>query len=141
MMRVLIDTNVVIDFLQQRKPFGENAAKLFKKIDAGKVEGVIAATTITNIYYILTKSVGSGVAQDAIAQILRDLTIAAVNQDVLEQALALGFTDFEDAVQYVCGVCHGVDVIITRDVAGFRDGTIPVVSPENLDDLEILGEV
>jgi len=52
-MRVLIDTNVVLDFLLDRDPFGENAAKLFEKIDVGEVEGLIAATTVTNIYYIV----------------------------------------------------------------------------------------
>lgn len=52
-MRVLIDTNVVLDFLQDREPFGEDAAKVFEKIDAGEVEGFIAATTVTNIYYIV----------------------------------------------------------------------------------------
>ncbi len=52
-MRVLIDTNVVLDFLQEREPFAENAAKLFERVDTGEIEGFIAATTITNIYYIV----------------------------------------------------------------------------------------
>ncbi len=48
-MRVLIDTNIVLDFLPERDPFVENAARLFERIDAGEIEGFIAATTITNI--------------------------------------------------------------------------------------------
>jgi predicted nucleic acid-binding protein len=136
-MRVLIDTNVVLDFLQERKPFVENAARLFEQIDAGEIEGVITATTINNIYYILRKSAGDRVAQDAIAQILTDLTIASVNRDVLERAIALQFADFEDAVQYICGVIHFVDAIVTRDRSGFANATIPVVLPENLDDFKL----
>ncbi|MHC5735535.1 type II toxin-antitoxin system VapC family toxin [Nostoc sp.] len=58
-MRILIDTNVVLDFLQEREPFVEDAAKLFAKIDAGEIEGFIAATTITNIYYIVRKAAGA----------------------------------------------------------------------------------
>ena len=132
-MRVLIDTNIVLDLLQEREPFVENAAKLFERIDAGEIEGFITATTITNIYYIVRKAAGKVVAQDAIAQILSDLNICAVDLNILEQALALNFEDFEDAVQYACAVVHNLDAIVTRDQSGFVNAEIPVVLPENLD--------
>lgn len=132
-MRVLIDTNVVLDFLQEREPFVENAARLFKHIDAGEVEGFIAATTITNIYYIVRRAAGRAVAQDAITQVLSDLNICAVDLEVLEQALELNFEDFEDAVQYACAVVYRVDAIVTRDASGFTNAEIPVVLPEDID--------
>jgi predicted nucleic acid-binding protein len=132
-MRVLVDTNIVLDFLQEREPCLENAVRLFEGIDAGEIEGFIAATTITNIYYIIRRVAGGGVAQDAIAQVLADLNICEVNREVLEQAIALGFRDFEDAVQYVCGVVNNVDAIVTRDVSGFIGAEIAVVLPEELD--------
>ncbi len=135
-MRVLIDTNVVLDFLQEREPFVENAARLFELIDAGDIEGVIAATTITNIYYIVRKAAGAVVAQEAIAKILTDLNICAVDRDVLEQAIRLNFRDFEDAVQYVCGIVHNVDAIITRDASGFVSAKIPVILPEEIDSIK-----
>ena len=134
-MRVLIDTNVVLDLLQEREPFVENAARLFERIDAGEIEGFITATTITNIYYIVRKVAGRVVAQDAIAQILSDLNICAVDLNVLEQALALNFEDFEDAVQYACAIVHNLDAIVTRDLSGFFNAEIPVVLPENLDNI------
>ncbi len=134
-MRILIDTNVVLDLLQEREPFVENAARLFERIDAGEIEGFITATTITNIYYIVRKVAGRVVAQDAIAQILSDLNICAVDLNVLEQALALNFEDFEDAVQYSCAVVHNLDAIVTRDLSGFVNAEIPVVLPENLDNI------
>lgn len=132
-MRVLIDTNVVLDFLQEREPFVENAARLFERIDAGEIEGFIAATTITNIYYIVRRAAGRVVAQDAIMQVLSDLNICAVNLEILEQALALNFEDFEDAVQCACAVMHDVDAIVTRDASGFVNAKIPVVLPEEID--------
>ncbi|MDJ1181258.1 PIN domain-containing protein [Roseofilum sp. BLCC_M91] len=131
-MRILIDTNVVLDFLQGREPFVEHAARLFERVDAGEIEGFIAATTITNIYYIVRKKAGREVAQDAIAQVLSDLNICPVNSDTLEQALQLNFEDFEDAVQYVCAVGYYLDAIVTRDASGFLSAEIPVVLPENL---------
>ncbi|MEH1839683.1 MAG: PIN domain-containing protein [Nostoc sp.] len=97
-MRVLIDTNVVLDFLQEREPFVEDAARQFQKIDAGEVQGFIAATTITNIYYIVRRTAGVKVAQDAIIQVLTDLHICPVERTILEQAITLNFRDFEDAV-------------------------------------------
>ena len=132
-MRVLIDTNIVLDLLQERKPFVENAARLFERVDTGEIEGLIAATTITNIYYIVRRAAGRVAAQGAIAQVLVDLTICTVDLEILEQAHALDFEDFEDAVQYACAVVHRVDAIVTRDVAGFANSEIPVVLPEDLD--------
>jgi predicted nucleic acid-binding protein len=69
-IRVLIDTNVVLDFLQEREPFAENAVRLFERIDSGEIEGFIAATTITNIYYIIRRVAGAVVAQDAIIAVV-----------------------------------------------------------------------
>lgn len=132
MRKVLIDTNVVLDFLQERAPFVEDAARLFEHVDAGEIEGCIAATTITNIYYILRKVAGDAVALDAIEQILVDLTLCAVDRAVIEQSVTLGFKDFEDAVQYACGLQNGVDAIITRDKRGFAQSTIPVLTPAEL---------
>lgn len=135
-MRILIDTNVVLDFLQDREPFVENAARLFERIDAGEIEGFIAATTITNIYYIVRRAAGRVVAQDAIAQVLSDLNICAVDLEILEQAFMLKFEDFEDAVQYACAVVHNLDAIVTRDASGFINAEIPVVLPENLNSID-----
>lgn len=134
-MRVLIDTNVVLDFLQEREPFVENAARLFERIDAGEIQGFIAATTITNIYYIVRRAAGRAVAQDAITQVLSDLNICAVDLEVLEQALVLNFEDFEDAVQYACAVAYSVDAIVTRDAAGFANAEITVVLLKNIESI------
>ncbi|HLP91319.1 MAG TPA: PIN domain-containing protein [Nostocaceae cyanobacterium] len=128
-MRVFIDTNVVLDFLLEREPFIKDAVKLFAKIDSGEITGFIAATTITNIYYIILKAAGVKVAQDAISQILTDLHICMVDRNVLEQAITLNLQDFEDAVQYACAMTSMVDIIVTRDVSGFLSSEIPVMQP------------
>jgi predicted nucleic acid-binding protein len=132
MKRVFIDTNVVLDFLLEREAFVEDAVKLFAKIDASEIIGFIAATTITNIYYIIRKAAGVKVAQDAISQILTDLYICTVDKNILETAVALNFQDFEDAVQYACAMKSMVDVIVTRDVSGFLGSEILVILPGEL---------
>jgi predicted nucleic acid-binding protein len=140
-MRVLVDTNVILDFLQEREPFVEDATRLFELIDAGEIEGFIAATTITNIYYIVRRAVGLAAAEDAITQILTDLEICKVDRAILEYANdttvsrfanALRFRDFEDGVQYACAIAYGVDAIVTRDLSGFVASEIPVKSPREL---------
>lgn len=135
MKRVFIDTNVVLDFLLEREPFVEDAVKLFAKIDASEIIGFIAATTITNIYYIIRKAAGVKVAQDAISQILIDLHICTVDKNILEIAVALNFQDFEDAVQYACAMKSVVDVIVTRDVSGFLGSEILVILPGELNNI------
>jgi predicted nucleic acid-binding protein len=132
-MRVLVDTNVVLDFLQDRVPFADNAARLFERIDAGEIEGYIAATTITNIYYIVRRAAGRTVAQDAITQVLSDLNICTVDIEILKQALIFNFEDFEDAVQYACAMAYNVEAIVTRDASGFINSEIPVILPEEID--------
>jgi predicted nucleic acid-binding protein len=131
-MRIFIDTNVVLDFLQERQPFVEDAAKIFARIDCKEDKGYVAATTMTNIYYILRKVLGSTAAEKALTQILNNLQICTVDRSILEQAVALGFTDFEDAVQYACALAYGVDVIVTRDPSGFTGSEIAVKSPKAL---------
>ncbi|MFO0140887.1 MAG: type II toxin-antitoxin system VapC family toxin [Aphanizomenon sp.] len=101
-------------------------------MDAGEIIGFIAATTITNIYYIIRKAAGVKVAQDAISQILTDLHICTVDRNILETAVTLHFQDFEDAVQYACAMKSMVDVIVTRDVSGFLGSEIPVILPGEL---------
>jgi predicted nucleic acid-binding protein len=132
-MRVLVDTNVVLDFLQDRVPFADNAVRLFERIDAGEIEGYIAATTITNIYYIVRRAAGRTVAQDAITQVLSDLNICTVDIEILKQALIFNFEDFEDAVQYACAMAYNVEAIVTRDASGFINSEIPVILPEEID--------
>lgn len=134
-MRVLVDTNVLLDFLQNRDPFAEYAKRLFERIDIGELEGFIAATIITNIYYIVHRISGINAAQDAIAQVLEDLYICPVDREILEQAMILNFNDFEDAVQYACGIAHSVNAIVTRDASGFIDSEILVVLPQEIDTL------
>lgn len=130
-MRVFIDTNVVLDFLQERQPFVEDAQKIFELIDLGQIQGFIAATTVTNIYYIVRKVAGKDTANEAIAELLNSLTICLVDLEILRNSLELGFDDFEDAVQYACASSSHVDLIITRDLSGFAHSGIPVVLPRD----------
>ncbi len=138
-MRVLIDTNIVLDFLLQREPFFQDTELLFQAVDADQVVGYVTATTLTDIFYIAkrhTRSIEQ--ARQAVSEILNTMAICPVNRAVLELAFGSGLADFEDAVQIACAVAQGLDVILTRDTQGFLSSSIPVLSIQAL--LQQLGE-
>lgn len=78
-MKVLIDTNVVLDVILDREPFVESAAALFGLVEVGRLQGYVSATTITNIFYIVRKLKGRQVALEAIiAKLLRGMVLCSV---------------------------------------------------------------
>ena len=131
-MKVLIDTNVVLDLILERQPFVENATALFEQIERGNLEGYIAATTLTNIFYIIRKTEGREVALAAINRLLIGLQLCAVDRQTVETALSLELKDFEDGIQLACAMLSRVDAIATRDAKDFSRSTLPIYSPADL---------
>jgi predicted nucleic acid-binding protein len=132
-VRVLVDTNILLDFLLQREPFFQDAELLFDAIDRGLVIGCVTATTLTDIFYIAQKHTRSiEQARQAVAEILTVMTICPVDRAVLESAFNSGLTDFEDAVQIFCAVTQCLEAILTRDKRGFLSSPIPVLSISEL---------
>jgi predicted nucleic acid-binding protein len=132
-MRVLIDTNIVLDFLLQREPFFQDAEQLFQAIDSGQVIGYVTATTLTDIFYIARKHTRSlDQARQAISETLTVMSICPVNRGILESAFNSGLVDFEDAVQIFSAVAQALDAIATRDAKGFLSSPMPVLSIQDL---------
>ena len=131
-MRVLFDTNVVLDVLLDRKPHIDAAAKLFSLVDNGVLEGSVCATTVTTIYYIAAKSFGRRRAHAQVHELLALFAVAPADRDVLDRALDLDFTDFEDAVLHEAARNAGAAAIVTRDGVDFANATVPVFDPQEL---------
>jgi predicted nucleic acid-binding protein len=131
-MKVLIDTNIVLDLLLEREPFINDALNLFEQIEQGKLKGYIAATTITNIFYIIRKAENREVAVDAVNRILIGLELCEVNRTVIETALRQGLKDFEDGIQLGCAITSQLDVIVTRDLKDFAGANFLVCSISDL---------
>ncbi len=132
-MKVLVDTNIVLDFLLQREPFLKDAELLFAAIDVEQIVGYVTATTLTDIFYIARKHTSSIVqARQAIGETLTVMEVCSVDRAILESALNSGFDDFEDAVQIFSAVAQNLDVILTRDRQGFTNSPIPVLSIQEL---------
>jgi predicted nucleic acid-binding protein len=132
-VRVLIDTNIVLDFLLQREPFFQDAELLFQAIDAGQLIGHVTATALTDIFYISRKHTRSiEQARQAVSATLTVMVICPIDRTVLESAFNSGLVDFEDAVQIFGAVAQGLDAILTRDNKGFLSSPIPVFSIQDL---------
>lgn len=131
-MKILFDTNIVLDVLMDRLPYSDVAVELFSKVEGGTIIGYLCGTTITTVYYLASKTVGSPRAREEIIKLLTLFEIAPVNRHVLESALVADFSDFEDAVIHEAA-CHvGVDAIVTRNRKDFRKARIVVYTSEEI---------
>lgn len=129
-MKVLVDTNVVLDVLLDRKPFSRSAIVLFGLIERSVVEGCLCATTVTTIHYLLRQSLTENEARAAVGRLLSVFEIAPVNRPVIERALRIKMNDFEDAILAVSGELVGASVVITRNAKDFKHAPIKAVIAE-----------
>ena len=131
-MKILFDTNVILDALLQRYPHDIAATQLLAVVERQQIDGFLAATTVTTIDYLATRAAGRQQAQQHITRLLMLFDIAPITRLVLADALLLSFTDFEDAVLHEAGRQAGVDGIVTRNGADFKGSTLPVYTPDEL---------
>ena len=131
-MRVLFDTNVIVDLLLDREPFAEAAASLAAHVERGRLTGVVCATTITTVHYLMTKAAGPKVARAQLRTLLDLFEVAPVTRAVLESAFDSRITDFEDAVIHESAREAAVQAIVTRDLEDFSSADSAVYSPGEL---------
>ena len=129
MTRVLLDTNVIVDFVLSRPGFAEHADVIFRKIEAKKVFGFISASAITDLYFIVEHATNEENARKATQKIYHSLRILAVDTRMIQKALYSNMKDFEDAVQTEAAKTRGIDIVVTRDKTGFTDSGLTVLSP------------
>lgn len=128
-MRVLLDTNVVLDLILEREPFVIEAATLWELHQYNALDAYISPITVINVFYITRKLKGRETAHQATTKLLQGLLICPTDAQVLEQALALSFKDYEDAVQHTAAMLAGMEALITRNPSDFQAATIPIYTP------------
>lgn len=127
-MRILVDLNLVLDVLLDRQPHAEAAAALWASVEASEADGMIAAHCVTTLHYLATRSGGRAFADECVAGVLTVFGVAPVDDAVLQQALGMGWPDFEDAVCAAAGVAAGCHAVATRDPTGFKRAALPVMT-------------
>jgi predicted nucleic acid-binding protein len=130
-MRVLIDTNVILDFVLNRAPFADGAATLFQHIEQQTFSAVVSASAVTDIFYLLKKEKVDAIA--FLKDFLLAIDILGVDKAIIMYALHSGWTDFEDAVQAQVAIENNIDVIVTRNTKDYgRLQNIQVFTPSEL---------
>ena len=130
MMKVFIDTNILIDFLAAREPFAEEAMGLFQLADNDEIELMVSDLTIINTIYILRRMhYGLSEIYDSLDNIRPLLTITSMGAAVVDHCLQHRSDDFEDEMQYFSAIDANADYIITRNKKDFDFGDSTVMTP------------
>jgi predicted nucleic acid-binding protein len=130
MTDLFIDTDVIIDFLIDRKPYSREAAIIFTLIEQKKLKGYASSLTFSNLYYVLRKFESHKKVISKLDSLSKILVILKVEEQTIKTALASGFLDFEDGIQYYCASEYKkIDVIITRNTKDYKNSEIPVMTP------------
>jgi predicted nucleic acid-binding protein len=124
---LLLDLNVILDVLLDRRPGADSAAALWAAIENGQGRGLIPAHGITTIFYLLEKARGGAFARKGVERLISVFGVAPVNEDVVRRALVLAWPDFEDAVCASAAESSGCEAIVTRDPTGYPNAPLPVV--------------
>lgn len=130
--RVLLDLNIVLDVIQQREPHNKLSAAILDAVAQEEISGLLAAHTITTLFYLLSRQQSHQVVTTVLNQVLNNFSIATVNEEVIRDALSLNWRDFEDAVQMSAAVHASADYLVTRNPKDFEVAVIPVVQPGTL---------
>lgn len=131
-MKVLIDTNIILDVLCKRPDFYKDSAKVFKLCEVKRISGVISALSIPNIMYILRKELDSEKTKEILDNLSLIFSIADLKADDLKKAADMQFKDYEDAVQSACAARIKANYIITRNIGDFTMSKVASIKPIEL---------
>jgi predicted nucleic acid-binding protein len=131
MKTIFLDTNVIIDFLADRRPFSLIAAEIFTASLSGKVNIYISAISYNNIYYILRQSLSHPETIKLLEELSEMAEIVDVTKTIIKKSLKSDFKDFEDAIQYNCALTvKKIDFIVTRNSKDYKKSSLPVMNPQ-----------
>jgi predicted nucleic acid-binding protein len=129
MKRVLLDVNVVLDVLLDRKPFAVAAASVWSAVEEGRAVGLLSAHAVTTLHYLNAREVGPRGARNTTEALLSVFEVAGVDESVLNAALSLGWNDFEDAVTAAAARRAKCDALVTRNPRDFKGSPVRLLAP------------
>ncbi len=131
MDKILIDSDIVLDFYLKRQPFEEYAIEVFTLCANKLIEGYVTPVIISNAYYVFRQKSEHTKVLAEFKKLLQVVDIVAMDKEVVLNAVFSEFADFEDALQYFAAAKHGnIDLILTRNVKDYKKSEIPVMTPE-----------
>lgn len=138
-MKILIDTNVVLDVLLMREPFCKDAVRVLELTKRDDIKEYVSASAVTDIYYISFRQLkNKGLVMKLMKELLTVVSVAGVSEQEILKAMELEWNDFEDSVQYSVALLQEMDGIITRNPDDYKKSEIKIWLPEQaLKEIEI----
>lgn len=135
-MNVLIDTNVMLDFLAKREPYFNEANTIVKKCISGEIKGYVASHSIINTFYILRKDYTPEERRKMLMKFITIVPVVGIDSNKIITSLKNSeFNDFEDCLQDQCAIECKADYIITRNIKDFKNSNIKALTPEEFNNL------
>jgi predicted nucleic acid-binding protein len=132
MSKVLLDSDVILDFFFDREPFSDNAAQILSLCESKEITGYITPVILSNVYYLLRQSATHEKVIEKLKMLVSFTEILVINKESILQALHSEFKDFEDALQnYAAEINDTIDCIVTRNTKDYKKSTLGVLTPEN----------
>jgi predicted nucleic acid-binding protein len=131
MDKVLIDTDVILDFFFDRKPFSEEASRLLSLCEKGEVKGFVTSIMLSNVYYLLRKTANHEKVIENLKMLMNIINVTTTNKKTVIEAFNSEFKDFEDAFQNFSAINDKeIKVIITRNSKNYKSSTLSIMTPE-----------
>ena len=131
-MAVLVDTNIVLDWLLEREPFLQHAKDILKPCLTGDINGHLVSHTLLNVFYITRKHKSVAERKEILLLLCEKFNVIGINKEMITASLKnQAWDDLEDGLQMQCAAVENLDCIITRDPEGFTTSKVKVYSPES----------
>ncbi len=132
MDKILIDTDVILDFFFDRKPFSEDAAQILSLCERKEIKGFVTSIMLSNIYYLLRKTAKHEKVIENIKILMKIIDVTITPKETILNALASDFKDFEDALQNFSALQEkGIKIIITRNTKDYKTSSLAIMTPES----------
>ena len=131
MDKVLIDTDVILDFFFDREPFSEDSTKILHLCSIGDLKGFVTPVLISNVYYLLRKTAKHEKVAESLKMLLDMVEVSRIDKESALEALNSDFKDFEDALQHFSAKSEKeIKLILTRNIKDYKTSSLPVMTPE-----------
>lgn len=133
MIKIFLDTNILVDLIADRKPFSKHAIEIFRSAEKNKIRLYTSSHSIATAHYLLKKYVDEKELRNIFFNLLEFLNVIPVDIDILKKGLRSNHKDFEDAVQILCASSiNGINFIVTRNIKDFKTSEIAVITPDEM---------
>lgn len=134
--KILIDTNVLLDYLLEREPFFEDAKRVIVSCTDGETKGCIAAHSISNMFFILRKDYNAKERREVLSNLCKIFDVEGIDKAKLISGLQNeNFSDFEDCLQMECAKSYEADYIVTRNVSDYANSEVKAITPQEYNEL------